>query len=443
MLTTLKNAFKIKEIRMRLLFVLGCIVLIRLGSLIFAPGINQEALGGWMSSLNLGFLDTLTGGSFSQMSIFALGVSPYINASIIMQLLGIAIPAIEELQKDGEDGRQKLNNITRYIAVGLAVIESAALAISFGNKGILNSGTASFKEIAMVIVAFVAASCFLMWLGEKITEKGVGNGISIILLVNIVARLPQDLYILADKCLQADSLIMKIISSVIAVALIVALVVFIIILQDAERRIPVQYTKKIVGRKQAGGASSAIPLKVNTSGVIPVIFAMSILQAPIIISSIVGVTGKRVGASFWEKCLYMFDQSNWFNFTGDGEFKYTVGAIIYIALIIFFAFYYTAVTFNPVEISNNLKKQGGFIPGIRPGKPTADYLTKILNRIIFIGAVMLSIAAIAPMILSGAFSVKVSFAATSIIIVVGVVLETVKQVESLMAVRHYKGFLDK
>ena len=443
MFKTFIDALKVKEIRMRLLFTLVCVVIVRIGSNLPTPGIDYEVFKSWLGDLNLGFLDTITGGSFSQMSIFALSISPYINASIIVQLLTIAIPRLEELQKDGEDGRQKINNLTRYIAVILAVIEGTAMAISFGNSHVLVGGTMSFTKVATVVLSFVASTCFLMWLGEKITEKGVGNGISIILLVNIVARLPQDMATLFRELVMDKTIPVGILTSLVIIAVIFGLVVMIVLLQDAERRIPVQYTKKIVGHKQVGGNSSSIPLKVNTSGVIPVIFAMSILQVPIIISSFAGVSGKRLDGSFWEKCLYMFDQNNWFKLSPEGEFKYTLGAVLYVAMIIFFAYYYTAVTFNPIEISNNLKKQGGFIPGIRPGKPTADYLTSILNRIIFIGAIMLSIASIVPMIFTGFAGVHVSFAATSIIIVVGVVLETLKQVESLMAVRHYKGFLDK
>ena len=326
MFKTFINAFKVKEIRMRLLFVFACLIIVRIGSLIPTPGINQEVFKAWIetSQLNLGFLDTLTGGSFSQMAIFALSISPYINASIIIQLLTIVIPSLEEMQKDGEDGRQKLNNLTRYIAVGLALIEATALAISFGKQGYLEGGL-TFKSVAMVVISFVAATCFLMWLGEKITEKGVGNGISIILLINIVARLPQDMKTLFSKFVTgASSVITGIFAAIVIVAIIFGLVVLIVLLQDAERRIPVQYTRKIVGRKQAGGSSSFIPLKVNTSGVIPVIFAMSILQAPIIISSLVGVTGDRVNGNFWQKCLHLFDQNNWVKLTPEGEFKLLV-----------------------------------------------------------------------------------------------------------------------
>ncbi|MCQ2495578.1 MAG: preprotein translocase subunit SecY [Lachnospiraceae bacterium] len=444
------NAFKVKEIRSRLLFTLIALVVVRLGCNIHTPGIDTTVFQTWIESsqLNLGFLDTFTGGSFTQMTIFALGISPYINAEIIMQLLTIAIPALEEMQKDGEDGRKKIQKISRYLTIVLALIESTAMAISFGRQTaqtasgvmpILNGGS-NFRSIALVAISFTAGTAFLMWLGDKITEKGVGNGISIILLINIVSRLPEDIMQLTTKFVTgASQVIYGIIGAIVIIAIIVGLVALIILLQDAERRIGVQYTRKIVGHKQVGGQSSVIPLKVNTSGVIPVIFAMSVLQVPIIVSSFFGVTAKR--GNVWEKILYLFDQKNWFNFTGEGELKYTLGVLIYVALILFFAYFYTAVTFNPVEISNNLKRQGGLIPGTRPGKPTIDYLTGILNKIVFIGAIALAIVAILPIFFMGIANVSVSFAATSIIIVVGVVLETMKQIESMMAVRHYKGFL--
>ena len=444
MFKTVINAFKVKEIRMRLLFTLFCLVIVRIGSNITVPSINSGMLAEWASSqLASGLLGTLTGGALSSLSIFALSISPYINAEIIMQLLTIAIPRLEEMQKDGEDGRQKIQKISRYLTVVLALIESTAMAISFGRSGYFVSGTSSFTEVATVALAFTAGTVFLMWLGDKITEKGVGNGISVILLINIVARLPQDINTLVQTFIvNASSPVWAIISGVIIAAIIFGMVVLIVLLQDAERRIPVQYTRKIVGRKQVGGQGSSIPLKVNTSGVLPVIFAMSILQFPIIIASFFGVQGMRENGGFGNKLLYLIDQNHWFHLSPEGEFKYTLGAIIYIGLILFFAYFYTAVSFNPIEISNNLKKQGGFIPGMRPGKPTADYLTGILNKIIFVGAIALSIVAILPIFFTGIFDVSVSFAATSIIIVVGVILETMKQVESMMAVRHYKGFLD-
>ncbi len=444
MINSIISAFKNSEIRKRLLFTIVCIVLVRIGSMIPVPGIAFSQFSSWLTQANLelGFLDTLTGGSFSQMSIFALSISPYINASIIMQLLTIAIPRLEEIQKDGEDGRRRIGKYTRILTVALAFLEGGAMAYSFSvqNQGLIN--TDAFTGIMLIAFGFTAGTSVLMWMGENISERGVGNGISIILLVNIVSRLPQDIDILYTKFVSgASSLIVGIMSAIIIVAVLVGMVILIVILQDAERRIPVQYSKKVSGRGMVGGSASNIPLKVNTSGVIPVIFAMSLMQFPIIISSFFGSTGARTG--FWNKVLYMLNMQNWFNVTEWGEFKYTFGALIYILLIGFFAYFYTAVTFNPVEISNNLKKSGGYCPGIRPGRPTTDYLTEILNKIIFIGAIALSIVAILPLIFTGVFQVKVGFAATSLIIVVGVILETMKAIEAMMAVHHYKGFLDK
>jgi len=444
MFKTLRNAFKIKDIRAKLLYTLIALLIVRLGCLIPVPGVDRDYFQLWLDSTmgdNLGFLDALTGGSFTEMSIFALNISPYITSSIIMQLLTIAIPKLEELQKDGEEGRKKIAEISRYLTIGLAVIESVAMTIGFNNtNGVLRGGSL-FTNIVVITVSFTAGSAFLMWLGERITEKGVGNGISMILLFNIVAKMPADISNLVERFVTgAGSVGMGIVGAVVIVVVIVVTIVLIVLLQDAQRKISVQYAKKVQGRNMVGGQSSFIPLKVNTAGVIPVIFAVSLLQFPIIISSFFGVQGER--STLWRKILYMFNSNNWFNFESFGEFKYTLGAVLYIAMIIFFAYFYTSITFNPMEIANNMKKQGGFIPGIRPGRPTTEYLNKVLNYIIFIGAIGLTIVAILPIFFAGAFGARVSFGGTSLIIVVGVVLETLKQIESQMLVRHYKGFLN-
>ena len=441
MFKTFRNAFKIKDIRSKLVFTFIALIVVRLGSQLPVPRIDREYFSQWIGNqTSLGFFDTLTGGSFTQMSIFALNITPYITSSIIMQLLTIAIPKLEELQKDGEDGRKKIAEYTRYVTVALALIESIAMAIGFGSSGLLEGGT-TFTNVAIIVASLTAGSAFLMWLGERITEKGVGNGISIILLINIIARMPSDITNLYKKFIaDASNVINGLISTVVIVAVIVGVVAFIVLLQNAQRKIPVQYAKKVQGRKMVGGQSSHIPLKVNTAGVIPVIFAGSLLQFPIVISSFFGVTPAR--ADFWPKILYLLNQNSWCNFTSPGEFKYTIGLLIYIVLVIFFAYFYTSITFNPIEVSNNMKKQGGFIPGIRPGKPTTEYLTRVLNYIIFIGAVGLTIVAVIPIFFSGAFGADVSFGGTSLIIIVGVVLDTIKQIESQMLVRHYKGFLN-
>ena len=442
MFRTVRDAFKIKEIRDRLLFTLLCLIIVRLGSLLPTPAINPGFFESWLKDYNtsLGFLSTLTGGAFEQASIFALSISPYITSSIIMQLLTIAIPKLEEIQKDGEEGRKKIAEWSRYLTIALAIIESVAMCIGFGNQGYLTGGI-TFMNVMIVTVSFTAGSAFLMWLGEKITEKGVGNGISIILLINIVAGLPTDASNLTAQFITGKSVVKGIIAAIIILVVVVVTVVLVILLQDGQRKIAVQYAQKVQGRKSVGGQSTFIPIKVNTAGVIPVIFAMSLMQFPIIISSFFGVTGER--STLWRKILYLLNQGNWFNIESFGEFKYTLGALIYIALILFFAYFYTAITFNPNEMANNLKKQSGSIPGIRPGKPTADYLNKVLDYIIFIGAIGLTIVALIPVIAAGMFGAVVSFGGTSIIIIVGVVLETIKQIESKMVVRHYKGFLSE
>lgn len=442
MLTTIQNAFKTKEIRMKLLYVLFALVIVRIGCNIPVPGVNSGVMQElFNSNQSLGFLDVMTGGSFSRMSIFALNITPYITASIILQLLTIAIPRLEEMQKDGEDGRKKINEYTRYLSIALAVIEGVAMVIGFRNQNFFKE--AGYVSMIVAVVALTAGAAFMMWLGEQITVKGVGNGISIILLINIVARIPSDLAGLYNTYISgAGNITNAILAGVIIVAIIVAMFAFIVFLQDGERRIPVQYAKKIQGKRVAGGQSSHIPLKVNTAGVIPVIFASSMMSLPVVIASFAGIqpaTGPK--ATVFQKLLTVCNQSDWCKVGSWGEFKYSLGLLVYIALVIFFAYFYTSVTFNPLEISNNMKKQGGFIPGIRPGKPTTDYLTNVLNSIILIGAIGMVIVCVVPIVFSGVFGANVSFSGTSLIIVVGVVIETIKQIESLVLVRHYKGFL--
>ena len=376
-----------------------------------------------------------TGGSFDNMAIFALNITPYITSSIIIQLLTIAIPKLEEMQRDGEEGRKKLTSITRYLTVALALIESIAMTVGFYRGGYLTSK--SPLTVVMVVTGLTAGSAVLMWIGERITEKGIGNGISIVLVINIISRMPEDIGTLWSQFIANKSIPKGILAGVIIIAIIVVMVVFVVVLQDAERRIPVQYSKKLQGRKQAGGQSTHIPLKVNTGGVIPVIFAQSLLQTPVIIASMLG---KGNGTGIGSKILRGMSQSNWCN---PEEPVYTIGLVVYLLLIIAFAYFYTQITFNPLEIADNMKRSGGFIPGIRPGKPTSDYLNQILGYIVFIGAIGLSIVAVVPIFFNGVFKADVSFGGTSIIIIVGVVIETLKQIESQMRVRHYKGFLNE
>ncbi len=437
MFETVRNAFKDENIRKRMLFTFFMLIIIRLGSQLPIPGVNQAVFAEWFanqSSDAFSFFDAITGGSFLQMSIFALNITPYITSSIIMQLLTIAIPKLEEMQRDGEDGRKKIAEITRYVTVALALIESIAMAIGFGRSGYLTEY--NFMTTLQVIVALTAGSAVLMWIGERITDKGIGNGISIVLVINIVSRIPQDFATLFEQFVTGKNIAQATLAIVIILAIILVTVVFVIVLQDAERRIPVTYSKKIQGRKTVGGQSTHIPLKVNTGGVIPVIFAQSLMQFPVVIAQILG---KGNGTGIGSKILKGLSQANWCD---PSEPIYSIGLVVYIVLIIAFAYFYTSITFNPLEIANNMKKQGGFIPGIRPGKPTSDFLNKILNYIVFIGAAGLTIVTIIPIFFNGVFNADVSFGGTSIIIIVGVVIETIKQIESQMLVRHYKGFLN-
>ena len=436
MLTTLKNAFKVKEIRNKILFTLAMLVVIRLGSQLPIPGVNRHYFADWFAAQTgdaFNFYDAFTGDSFLNMSILALNITPYITSSIIIQLLTIAIPKLEEMQKDGEEGRKKLTSITRYVTIALALIESVAMAWGFGRQGLLEEFNA--LNVISVVAALVAGSAFLMWIGERITERGVGNGISIVLVINIVSRLPQDISGLFEQFVFGKSIALAVVAALIIVAIIIGMVVLTILLNDGTRKIPVQYAKKIQGRKMVGGQSSTIPLKINTAGVIPIIFASSLMQFPVIICSFLGYSGTGI----WAEILKGLSSSNWCN---PNDLKYSIGLVVYVVLVIFFAYFYTSITFNPLLVADNMKKQGGFIPGIRPGKPTSDYLTKILNYIIFIGACGLTIVAVVPFFFNGVFHASVSFGGTSLIIIVSVVLETIKQIESQMLVRNYKGFLN-
>ena len=437
MFETLKSVFKVKEMRRKLLYLIWMIFVIRIGSQLPVPGVDSDFFKQWFES-NTGdafnFFDAFTGGSFTQMSIFALNITPYITSSIIIQLLTIAIPALEEMQRDGEEGRKKLTAITRYVTVGLALFESVAMAIGFGRQGMIPN--MSFLKGIVVVASLTAGSAMLMWLGERITEKGIGNGITIVLTINIVSRIPSDMSLLYENFVKGKTIAKGMLAACIIAVIILFVVVLVLILNGAERRIPVQYSRKMVGRKMMGGQSTNIPLKVNTAGVIPVIFASSIMSFPSIIAQF---AGKGNGTGIGSEILRGLSSNNWCN---PSQIQYSWGLIVYVVLCVFFAYFYTSITFNPLEVADNIKKQGGFIPGIRPGKPTSDYLTKILNYIIFIGAVGLVIVAVIPFFFNGVFGADVSFGGTSIIIIVGVILETVKQVESQLLVRNYKGFLN-
>jgi preprotein translocase subunit SecY len=384
----------------------------------------------------LSYLSAFTGGSFERMSLFALSITPYITSSIIMQLLAIAIPKLEEMQKEGEDGRKKIAAITRYVTIALALIESIAMSVGFGRSGLIK-GYQGFStlhyivSIIVVVAALTAGSAMLMWLGERITENGVGNGISIVLLINIISGMPSDFATLYSTFVAPRTIAKGVLAAAIIIAILVVMVVLVCFLQDGERRIPVQYSQKVSGRKSFGGQSTNIPLKVNTAGVMPVIFASSLMQFPVIIAQLFGKSYE------WTRYL---SSSYWCRVSAP---KYSLGLILYIVLLIIFAYFYTSITFNPIEVADNLKKAGGVIPGITPGKSTSDYLNNILNYIVFVGAVGLLIVALIPIMCTGFFNASVSFGGTSVIIIVGVVLETLKQIESQMVNRYYKGFLSE
>ena len=438
MFQTLRNAFKVKDIRSKIFYTFLMLVVVRLGSQLPIPGVDRSYFANWFSQQvgdAFNFFDAFTGGSFEEMSIFALNITPYITSSIIIELLTIAIPKLEEMQKDGEEGRKKLTAITRYVTVGLALLESIAMVIGFGRQGLIPDMTA--MNVITVVVSLTAGSAFLMWVGERITEKGVGNGISIVLMINILSRVPSDITTLYETFIKPQTVAKGALAAVIILAVIVVTVVLVILLNGATRNIPVQYAKKMQGRKMVGGQSSSIPLKVNTAGVIPVIFASSLMSMPSIIAAFMG---RGNGNGIGSKILKGLSQQNWFSLSNP---VYTLGFVLYAVMIVFFAYFYTSITFNPIEVADNMKKQGGFIPGIRPGKPTQDYLEKILNYIIFIGAIGLLIVCPIPIVFNGAFGASVSFGGTSIIIIVGVVLETLKQIESQMLVRNYRGFLSE
>ena len=426
MLQTLRNAWKIEELRKKILFTLVIILLYRLGNAIPVPDVNIALLNAYFAqqqSTILGLLDVMSGGAFSNATIFALSIQPYINASIIIQLLCIAIPALERLSKEGgEEGRKKIASITRYATVAIGLLQGFAYYMLIKNNNMLNADAQGIWSAIVIILTFTSGSALIMWLGEQITEFGIGNGISMILFASIISRLPTSLITtvrnIAAGNLQWWLALLMLIGAV-------AMIVLIVFVNDAERRIPVQYAKRVVGRKMYGGQSTHLPMKVNMSGVMPIIFAQSIASVP---ATIVAFTGKTDG---WV--------NTWFS---NNSIPY---AIIYFLLIIFFAYFYSTIQFNPVEVANNLKKNGGYIPGFRPGKPTSEFIQKVLNKITLFGAIYLGIIAIVPILIShfsnAAALTGLSLGGTSIIIVVGVALETVRALEAQMLMRNYKGFL--
>ena len=436
MLKTLQNAFKVKDVRHRIFYVLMMLVVIRIGSQLPVPGVDGSYFKTWFESQTgdaFNFLDAFTGGSFSQMSIFALSITPYITSSIIMQLMTIIIPSLEEMQKD-QDGREKMKEYTFYLSIVLAAIQSLAMGIGFYRGGYLASKNA--LGLVIVVVALVTGACVLIYLGEEITKHGVGNGVSMILLFNIISRLPQDFKTLYDTFMSGKSIVKAGLALIIIVAVILFMFVFVVYLQDAYIKIPVQNSSKVQGRRSVGSVGDYIPFKVNSANVIPVIFAGSLMSLPSLITTFAGKTPSGILGEI----IKVLNQNNWFNMSAP---VYSIGVIIYIVLVVAFAYFYTSIQYNPVEMANNLKANNGTVPGIRPGAPTADYIRKILSRITLIGAMFLAVIAMIPLIYGAASGMgQMSIGGTSIIIVVGVALETVKQLESQMMMRHYKGFLD-
>ena len=428
MLQTLRNAWRIEEIRRKILFTLLIILLYRLGNAIPVPYVNIAALQSYFAMLQntvLGLLDVMSGGAFSNATIFALSIQPYINASIIIQLLCIAIPALERMSKEeGEEGKKKIAAITRYVTVAIGLLQGSGFYMLIKNNGILLADAQSSVWAAIVIIlTFTSGSAIIMWLGEQITEYGIGNGISMILFASIISRLPTSIVQSVRNIILGELQWWVLLLMVLGALAIIVLIVFV---NDSERRIPVQYAKRVVGRKMYGGQSTHLPMKVNMSGVMPIIFAQSIASIP------------ATFAAFWGKT------DGWVNtWFGTNSIPY---AIIYFLLIIFFAYFYSTIQFNPIEVANNLKKNGGYIPGFRPGKPTSEFIHKVLNKITLFGAIYLGIIAVVPILVAhfsqSAALTGISLGGTSIIIVVGVALETVRALEAQMLMRNYKGFLD-
>lgn len=428
MFEVFRNAWKVAELRRKILYTLLIIVIFRLGSAIFVPFLDSNIISEMLGDGTLlTYLDTMTGGALSQGTLFAMSITPYINSSIIIQLLTVAIPALERLSKEGDEGRKKINKITKFTTLGLALFQATAFYFALRGYGAVayRDGFEGVLSAVAIIACFVAGACLIVWLGDQINEKGIGNGISMILFAGIVARGPSEVYdlILSMKDNMKNAILVPVI-----LLIFVAMIGLVVLMTNAERRIPVQYAKRVVGRKMYGGQSTHIPVKVAMAGVMPIIFAMSVMSLPQTICYFCGIDGKGVG--FWHDFVRLFSQGSW------------LYAILYFILIIAFNYFYIAIQYNPVEIANNLKKNNGAIPGIRPGRPTSDFIQNSLSKISLIGAIFLAFIAIFPIIFQTLTRINVSLGGTTMLIVVGVALETVRQLESQMMMRHHKGFLE-
>lgn len=444
MLSTFKNAFKIPDLRRRIFFTLIMLIIFRFGAHIPVPYLNPEAMKAFLGNGGLdlfSLFDVFTGGAFSNATVLALGVSPYINASIIIQLLTVAIPALERMAKEGIEGRKKINKITRYVGIILALVQGAGLYVTLHNLGVQNNfqpiANENWLSFTVIVLTFVAGTAFIMWLGEVITEKGLGNGVSMIIFAGIVSAIPSGIGSVWNHFIGDGNVV---VSDVIYIALIIlfvlAAIAFVVLFNSAERKIPVQYAKRVVGRKMYGGQSTNIPIKVVSGGVMPIIFASSIMAFPSTIVRL-ATSGNIPQSGIGGLLLQMLSPGTgpaWTN---------VVYAVLYFLLIIFFTYFYASIQFNPVEIANNIKKNGGFIPAIRPGKPTSDYIAKVSNRLNLAGAIFLGIVAILPVFAGALFGMtSLQIGGTSLLIMEGVALETVAQIESQMVMRHYKGFLE-
>ncbi len=434
MFEVFRNAWKIADLRKKILYTLFIVLIFRFGASIFVPFLDSaqiaNVLGMNSTDGNLfSYWDAMTGGSLSNGTLFAMSITPYINASIIVQLLAVAIKPLERLAKEGDEGRKKLNKINKFVALGLAIFQAVAFYITLRNGGVVKyeSGFSGVLAAIVIIVCFVAGATLIIWLGDQISEKGIGNGISIILFAGIVSRIPDDIYGLF-MTIQTEGLKNAILVPIILI-IYVAMIALVVLMTNAERRIPVQYAKRVVGRKMYGGQSSYIPIKVAMSGVMPIIFAMSIMSLPSTICYFFGINGN--GTSFWDGFVRLFSTSSW------------LYAILYFVLIIGFNYFYVAIQFNPIQIANDLKKNNGAIPGYRPGQPTADFIQNSLSKITMIGAIFLGFVAIFPIIFSNVSGIRgLSLGGTTVLIIVGVAIETMRTLESQMMMRHHKGFLE-
>lgn len=443
MFETIKNAFKIPDLRRRILFTLMMLVVFRFGAHIPVPYLSAEAMQAFLGNGGtdlFSLFDVFTGGAFSNATVMALGVSPYINASIIIQLLTVAIPSLERLAKEGVEGRKKINKITRYVGIILALIQGAGLYVTLYNMGIQSGMTTIANTTALgfftIVLTFTAGTAFIVWLGELITEKGIGNGVSLIIFAGIVSRIPSGAITIYQQFLAAGFNVKGLIASLLILVLAIAAIGFVVLFNSAERRIPVQYAKRVVGRKMYGGQSTNIPIKVVMGGVMPIIFASSIMAFPATIVRL-ATGGNMPTAGIGYYILGMLS-------AGYGPaWTSVVYSVLYFLLIIFFTYFYSSIQFNPIELANNMKKSGGYIPGIRPGKPTSDFIGRVSTKLNLAGAIFLGIIAILPVILGAIFGIQsIQIGGTSLLIMEGVALEAVRQIESQMTMRHYKGFLE-